>query len=117
MRAVAFAFVLMLCTANAQAASYTCTPDTFTLEPEGDGLRLKGSLEMPTPGYRYEFTDIEKHDGNALHATLKLSAPEGMVIQVISPLDIDQEFDTADKLVIKVDRTFNWGAAEIICKR
>lgn len=115
--ALALAMIVFASSAEAQLPTvFTCTPDTFKLEPAGDGLRLTGSLEMPTPGYRYEFTDIETR-GEDIHATLKLTAPEGMVIQVISPLDIEQEFDAARKLVVKVNRDFNWGEPEIICRQ
>lgn len=126
MRIMAFALALVAFSASAYAivapiepappAAYACTPDNFKLEADGDGLRLTGSLDMPTPDYKYEFTDIETRPDNSIHATLKVAAPEGMVIQVISPMDIEQSFDLAAKLVIKVDGKYNDGAEEIICK-
>lgn len=109
MRSFLVAIVLLL-TMPAYAADYLCDPAFFTLTPSDDGAtyRLQGMIETPTPGYS------AKLEGNVL----KLTAPEGMVVQVIDQMTVDVTLPApvdSGAVEIKLDKTFNWGTDVIRC--
>ncbi len=104
------AMVLLMAPVQAQAADYLCDPAVFTLTPSDDGatMRLQGMIETPTPGYS------AKLEGGVL----KLTAPEGMVVQVVDQMMVDVTLPTpADSgaVEIKLEKTFNWGTDVIRC--
>lgn len=96
---------------------FSCKPAGFTLTRDAGGMHLHGEMQMPTPGYTYSFTEEAPGPDGSLHATLRFKAPDGMVIQVISPLAIDHTFKTeGDRLHVAIDKSFNWGDASIDCE-
>lgn len=96
-------------------ASYSCTPEGFTLVKNAEGWLLEGSLDMPTPGYTYDMT--RREDGTFVFS---FKAPDGMVIQVIDSLKISQQFsndDIGEKLHIAIENNgVAWGETRIVCK-
>jgi hypothetical protein len=99
-------------------AAFAYTPEGFALAEETAGLRLTGGIETPTPGYRYEILNVEPAGDGGLHGVLRLTGPDGAVIQVISSLAIDYVFpQPADSLSLSVEKQFNWGPDVIECKR
>ena len=84
-------------------SNYDCTPSGFTLTQTqvldtGGQYRLDGTLQMPTPGYSYEFVPqpsltVDHHVYN-----LNLTAPSGMSAQVITPMEISYEFSAVPYL-------------------
>jgi len=100
-------------------ATFACTPEGFTLTEEEEGYRLQGTLETPTPGFIYTAASISESDEGA-EMTFTVKGPEGTVVQVISqmPLNHLYERDThLDTLVVRLDKTFNWGPDTIECKK
>ena len=96
---------------------FSCKPEGFTLNRDEGGLHLQGVMQMPTPGYTYTVTEEEPGPDGSLHATLRFKSPDGMVIQVISPLAINHTFKGAgDRLHVSIDKSFNWGDASIDCE-
>lgn len=108
-----FLFIALFISSSAHAGEFSCTPASFTLTENDLGYILDGTLETPTPGYSYE---IEKDSGGSF--TLVLTAPEGMVIQVIDNLEISYRFskeEVGDKLSVNIGKTFGWGEKNIVC--
>lgn len=100
-------------------ASFTCTPDGFTLTLNEDGYRLHGTLETPTPGYNYTPLRIDETT-NGADMVFQLNAPSGMVAQVISKMEIDHIYVRdvdMDEMHVRLDKTFNWGPDTIACKK
>lgn len=97
--------------------AYTCAADGFTLTQNGDQYTLQGRIETPTPGFAHELQQTEDKNGR-IKATLKLTAPEGMVVQVLDGIDINHTFEhdgMLHMLSIKVDADFNWAPAAFNC--
>lgn len=108
-----FLFIALFLSSSAHAGEFSCTPASFTLTENDLGYVLNGTLETPTPGYSYE---IEKDSGG--NFTLVLTAPEGMVIQVIDQIEINYRFsknELRDKLVVNIGKSFSWGEKSIEC--
>lgn len=53
-------------------------------------LVLKGKVDAPTPGFRYSWKagPLDRRIPPALNIDLSFHAPEGVLIQVISPMDL-----------------------------
>lgn len=101
------------------AGEYLCTPG-FTLIRDTGGLRLAGDIEIPTPGFSYEVTDVEEMEPGKLAGILHLSDAGGAVIQVISSLHIEYllpQDEPPRSLTLTVDKTFNWGPTTITCTK
>ena len=114
------AAMLVVLTAGCAAAmpapavtAYACTPDAFTLQQVDGGLRLVGSLEVPTPGYSATF--------NAETAGISLLPPQGMALQVITALPIDMLLpasvaDTTGRVELELEKPYAWGPDTISCQ-
>jgi hypothetical protein len=79
---------------------------------------MQGSLDVPTPSYGYAFT-LGAHKGRTQHATLKLIPPTGGMISVIDTLNMTIRHEMKrpfHQLVINIDKSFHWGAVQIVCK-
>lgn len=114
MKTFVFSLVALCLTASPSFACFTCAPDTFTLKDKEGGYHLSGAIETPTPGYSYA---LEK-TGDAW--TLRLTPPDGMVIQVIDRLEIEHSFakeEVGESLTINFDKTYNWGDTAVQCRR
>lgn len=110
-----------------RAEHMACDPNTFSVsrtivDPRHYSYEIRGALETPTPGYAYELTrDIPAGEIDPLvhHLRLKLTAPQGVVIQVIGALEIDETMILPDikteRVVIAIDKTFGWGPEKITC--
>jgi hypothetical protein len=95
---------------------FTCTPAGFTLTKSNSGLRLQGSLQVPTSGFSYEITQEEPGPDGSIHGTLHVKRPDGMAAQVISSLAIDHTFSgEGDRLTVDIDKPVGKDAA-IECK-
>lgn len=90
---------------------YKCDPAVFTLTKRGAGLLLEGGLEVPTPGYTYALR------GTGESRVLELTAPPGMVMQVISELAVSVPVNEAEvtSLVVDIEKPFDWGVNRIRC--
>ncbi|MEZ0226440.1 MAG: hypothetical protein ACAH83_17930 [Alphaproteobacteria bacterium] len=96
---------------------FSCKPEGFMLTRGEGGLRLTGEMKVPTPGFTYEIKEDEPGPDGSLHATLRLKAPNGMALQVISSVTIDYTFGGAsDRLHVNISRDFNWGEDSIDCE-
>ncbi len=114
-----------------RAEYMACDPNTFSMsrsivDPRERALRysyaIHGALDTPTPGYGYELTrDFPAGENNPLvqHLRLKLTAPEGIVTQVIGTVEIDETTIlpniNTERVVITIEKSFNWGPEKITC--
>lgn len=59
-------------------------------------LVLKGKVDAPTPGYRYSWKagPMDRRFPPALTINLSFHAPEGVLIQVITPMDVSMTLPT-----------------------
>jgi hypothetical protein len=89
----------------------------LVLSVDGKQAHLAGKIEVPTPGYTAELKDLQV-EGRNLMGTLRLTAPDGMSMQVIKALPIDFSFELLPRarlLTLAVDKPFAWGPVQIIC--
>ena len=114
-----------------QAGNLTCAPPTFqmtrTVAGEAGAVprfqyRLKGQLETPTPGYRFDLiADHAGVGGNPFtyRFRLHLARPRGAAPTVIATLNIDAAVllptGDAQRVVIDIDKEFGWGLDVITC--
>lgn len=108
------ALFFLVLSSPAFAADYACTPEGFTLRREGENYVLRGTLETPTPGYAYE---ISKNDDGIY--VLSLTAPEGVMIQIIGSIGIEHAFareEVEGDFTVNIGKSFNWGDKAIVCK-
>ncbi len=102
-----------------KADGFTCDPPEFTLVRNDQGLHLHATLEVPTPGYTYNFSvDDGDAKGGILVANINLQTPEAATAQVISTITIDRQISaTTDihTLNISIDKEFNWGPEKASC--
>jgi len=104
---------------------YGCTPKGFTLSRTKQGYHLNGVLDTPTPGYSYRISTATMQADGTMTATLTLTPPAGMVIQVLGKVSIDavlalgatlKGVGTVGKISVTLDKPFNWGPSAIDCK-
>lgn len=103
--------------APARASEFTCKPDGFSLDHFGSLWRLTGALEVPTPGYAYEFQPPKTARSDLLQVPLKLTPPDGIAPAMIAKLPVQYSFTADDllRLTVSINRDFNWGPDVIDC--
>jgi hypothetical protein len=92
---------------------FKCDPPSFTLQQEKDGYHLEAALEVPTPGYRYQFEQTSSG------LVLRITPPEGMAAQVISTLAVSYVLPLSTpitELTVTPDRGFDGGISAITCR-
>lgn len=86
---------------------------------DGHGyLLIQGQLEVPSGGYKYQFSNIGQH-GGVFRGTIKLVPPNGMAISMISMVAINERLRNDNGLEgvsLKIDKSFNWGPEQINCE-
>ena len=102
-----------------KANGFTCDPPEFTLVRTDKGLHLHATLEVPTPGYSYNFsTDDSDAQGGILAVNINLQTPEAATSQVISTLTVDRQIATTadiNTVNISIDKEFDWGPEKASC--
>lgn len=105
----------------APASGYTCAPHRiFLTRMENGAYRLTGRLPVPTPGYTYKVTREAKSVDNVIHLSLRLKAPKGAALAVVSDIDIDHTLTSkspVEGLNLRLEKEFNWGDDTITCKK
>ena len=80
---------------------------------------LHATLEVPTPGYSYNFsTDDSDAQGGILAVNINLQTPEAATSQVISTLTVDRQIATTadiNTVNISIDKEFDWGPEKASC--
>lgn len=100
------------CVHAAQGPVYTCAPDGFTLTAVEGGVHLTGQLETPTPGYSAVYAPETR--------SIRVVAPEGIAVQVISSVTIDlvlpaEVMRSDDSLDITLEKSYDWGISGVTC--
>ncbi len=137
MRFLLFLFIVFSVPAAAQeiemedilqsaATGYSCNIDGFTMRraatfsDEKARFFLNGVLDMPTPGYGYSMR-LDNQNFDEHEYTMIFQKPEGMALQVISPLPIEYEFVAIRDLdVISIDLEngpVDIGTDKIVCRK
>lgn len=108
-------------TPSVVSASFSCSEDFMLVQGLQDDRYyyvLNGMMDMPTPGYSYEIAEAPE-DAEA-DFNVFFSAPEGIVTQVISPLEIRHDFlrdDVVDTVTYTLENAAEWQPKAIHCTR
>lgn len=81
-------------------------------------ILIDGWLETPSPGYNYEI-ELENITNNIQNINLKLVTPSGSTLSVIDKISISERFAPTkkiEKIIINIEKDFNWGPKIINCK-
>lgn len=83
-----------------------------------DGYLFSGKIETPTPGYRYDISDVRDIGEVTVSGTLRLTPPDGMVIQVLDSMEISYALPREaplQKFTLNIEKSFGWGASSLTC--
>lgn len=122
------AFIMFLLVSNSAHARDPAVANCVDMAEAGNplnfsvtrlnGLDLNGVIKVPSSGYSYTLSQGAFEEG-VLHMTLTLTPPD-MGLTVISDLVVSEQLENVPYNVrtvnIHVDKTFKWGADEILCQ-
>lgn len=106
------------------SSTYSCNPSTFQLVQTsvldtGAQYELSGMLEMPTPGYTYEFIPQPSLTADHHVYNLRFTKPEGPVIQMTQNMEIKYAFGAVPylkDLQVMLRNQANWHPKTISCR-
>jgi hypothetical protein len=115
--AVATKAVPLNCDVSTIQMSFVKSPSPEIMPPV---LNIQGTLETPTPGYRYELLPAVKRSAGIYAYVLKLIPPAGENPTVIDKVEIDERLTVGNDITeveIKLEKPFQWGPDRVKCQR
>lgn len=98
-----------------KATNFVCENPNITLEHSSEDVyQLIGNIDVPHPGYKYDFTF---EDGKA---AINLYSDAGIYPMMIGSVEVKETIQVplgVDTVELNFIKNFNWGDDTVICSR